>query len=75
MHHGCSTREGSSNQTPLCPSAPRASPAQRAHQSRAQRLSHAIAGDAAADGEYLGSKCEDFLAYVLRDELFAETLP
>src|SRR3984893_19511107 len=38
-----------------------------------QRLSHAIAGDAAAYGEYLGSKREDFLAYVLRDKLFAKT--
>jgi hypothetical protein len=25
--------------------------------------------------EYLGSKREDFLAYILRDELFAETPP
>jgi hypothetical protein len=38
-----------------------------------QRLSHAIAGDATADGEYLSSKRENFLAYLLGDELFAET--
>ena len=40
-----------------------------------QRLSHAIAGDAAADGEYLGSKRDDFLAYILCYELFAEAGP
>src|SRR5262249_741706 len=38
-----------------------------------QGLSYAITGDAAADGKYLASKSEDFLAYVFRDELFAET--
>src|SRR5262249_45477609 len=32
MYRECSTREGSSNQIPLCPSAPRMSPTQRAHQ-------------------------------------------
>src|SRR2546430_2654245 len=40
-----------------------------------QRLSDAIAGDAAANREYLSSKRENTLAYMFRDELFAETPP
>src|SRR6516164_6373417 len=40
-----------------------------------QRLSHAIASDAAANGEYFASKREYFLAYMIRDELFSKTPP